>query len=61
VREAIRDGRIEIVMTRVQEDQIAAIPDEGKWGEIVAIPRRVVPTHGVRDLRDRGSAWRTRG
>lgn len=45
-------------MTCVQEDQIAAIPDEGKWGEIVAIPRRVVPTHGVRDLRDRGSAWR---
>lgn len=46
VREAVRSGRITIVTTHVQEDQIAAIPDESKRRAISRIPRRTVPTIG---------------
>jgi len=39
---------IELLVTHVQMDQIAAIPDEGRRKQLLrAIPCRVVPTHGV--------------
>jgi hypothetical protein len=46
VRDAVRSGSITIVTTHIQEDQIAAIPDEEKRTAISRIPRRVVPTTG---------------
>ena len=46
VRETVGSGRITIVTTHVQEDQIAAIPDERKRRAISCLPRRTVPTMG---------------
>src|SRR5215218_6101247 len=41
---AIRDGRLKLRTTHVQEDQLAAILDEAKRSAIAAIPREVVPS-----------------
>jgi predicted nucleic acid-binding protein len=41
---AIKDGRLQLRTTHVQEDQLAAIPDEAKRSAIAAIPREVVAT-----------------
>jgi predicted nucleic acid-binding protein len=46
VRDAVRTDFIMIVTTHIQEDQIAAMPDEEKRTAISRIPRRVVPTTG---------------
>lgn len=46
VKEAAEAGRITIVTTHVQEDQIAAIPDADKREAILRIPRSIVPTTG---------------
>jgi predicted nucleic acid-binding protein len=46
LREAAEAGRITIVTTHVQEDQIGRIPDDGKKAAIARIPRVVVPTMG---------------
>jgi predicted nucleic acid-binding protein len=39
---------IELLVTHVQMDQIAAIPDEGRRKQLLSrVPCRVVPTHGA--------------
>jgi len=46
VRDAAHSRSISIVSTHIQEDQIAAIPDDEKREAISRIPRTVVPTTG---------------
>lgn len=47
VRDAAHKGSITIVSTHIQEDQIAAIPDDEKRKAISRIPRTVVATTGL--------------
>jgi predicted nucleic acid-binding protein len=47
VQDAARRGSMTIVTTHVQEDQIAAIPDDEKREAISRIPRTVVRTTGL--------------
>ena len=46
VRDAAVAGRITLVTTHIQEDQIAAIRDDEKREAILRIPRSVEPTTG---------------
>lgn len=48
IRSLVERGVIELLVTHVQEDQIAAIRDEARREQLQrAVPRRVVPTHGA--------------
>jgi len=47
IGQAVEAGRITLVTTHIQEDQIAKISDEGKRDAISRIPRRVVSTTGL--------------
>jgi hypothetical protein len=48
VRSRVAEGVVELLVTHVQEDEIAAIPDEQRRRRLGnAVPRRVVPTHGA--------------
>lgn len=44
VSQAVRDGRLALFTTHVQEDQIAAVPDPLRRKRLQALPREVIPS-----------------
>jgi hypothetical protein len=46
VQRLVADGKIELVVTHIQEDELARITDEQKRQEIASVPRTVTPTAG---------------
>jgi hypothetical protein len=58
IRRLSRQGVVKVLVTHVQEDQIAAIPDPARRKQLKsAVPRRVVPAHGaIHDVSKYGMA-----
>ena len=57
VSQAVRDGRLALFTTHVQEDQIAAVPDPLRRKRLQALPREVIPS-SVFIVGSRGSITR---
>jgi predicted nucleic acid-binding protein len=46
LREVIQNGKVKILSTHIQEDELAEITNLEKRKKIALVPREVIPTHG---------------
>lgn len=47
LKELTEEGRVEVLVTHVQHDQLRATPDSQKRRRLLEVAGKVVPTHGV--------------
>src|SRR5439155_11967237 len=46
VETLVADGKVELLVTHVQEDELARIPDEQRRQRVALVPRTIAPTYG---------------